>query len=98
MTSTPPMPTDVAAFLHRITAEYENLSRQLKLIARHVEAHRDHLGLEGIQDVAAQCGVQPSAVVRAASAPRLASMRITTSSADAEWAAISGKAAPMMNA
>ena len=64
MTSTPPMPTDVAAFLHRITAEYENLSRQLKLIARHVEAHRDHLGLEGIQDVAAQCGVQPSAVVR----------------------------------
>ena len=64
MTSTPPMPTDVAAFLLRITAEYENLSRQLKLIARHVEAHRDHLGLEGIQDVAAQCGVQPSAVVR----------------------------------
>ena len=64
MTSTPLMPTDVAAFLHRITAEYENLSRQLKLIARHVEAHRDHLGLEGIQDVAAQCGVQPSAVVR----------------------------------
>ncbi|SIR07597.1 transcriptional regulator, RpiR family [Sphaerotilus natans] len=65
MTAAPmPPPTDVAAFLHRITAEYENLSRQLKLIARHVEAHRDHLGLEGIQDVAAQCGVQPSAVVR----------------------------------
>ncbi|MFM2346736.1 MAG: hypothetical protein RL654_1489 [Pseudomonadota bacterium] len=65
MTAAPmPPPTDVAAFLHRITAEYEHLSRQLKLIARHVEAHRDHLGLEGIQDVAAQCGVQPSAVVR----------------------------------
>ena len=65
MTAAPmPPPTDVAAFLHRITAEYEQLSRQLKLIARHVEAHRDHLGLEGIQDVAAQCGVQPSAVVR----------------------------------
>lgn len=54
----------VDALLERISQEYEGLSRQLKLIARHVEQHRDHLGLEGIQDVAAQCGVQPSAVVR----------------------------------
>lgn len=54
----------VDQFLARVTQEYDGLSRQLKLIARHVEAHRDHLGLEGIQDVAAQCGVQPSAVVR----------------------------------
>ncbi len=59
-----PTPTDVTEFLGRITAEYESLSRQLKLIARYVEAHRDHLGLDGIQDVAAHCGVQPSAVVR----------------------------------
>ncbi len=54
----------VDQLLKRISQEYEALSKQLKLIARHVELHRDHLGLEGIQDVASQCGVQPSAVVR----------------------------------
>lgn len=54
----------VEQFLQRISAEYDTLSKQLKLIARHVEVQRDHLGLEGIQDVATQCGVQPSAVVR----------------------------------
>jgi DNA-binding MurR/RpiR family transcriptional regulator len=61
--TTTPKPT-VDQLLKRISQEYEQLSKQLKLIARHVEAHRDHLGLEGIQDVARQCGVQPSAVVR----------------------------------
>ena len=54
----------VDQLLKRISEEYEALSKQLKVIARHVEQHRDHLGLEGIQDVAAQCDVQPSAVVR----------------------------------
>lgn len=54
----------VEQFLKRISEEHGGLSRQLKVIARHVEQHRDHLGLEGIQDVAAQCEVQPSAVVR----------------------------------
>jgi DNA-binding MurR/RpiR family transcriptional regulator len=54
----------VEQLLRRISAEYEQLSRQLKTIARHVETHRDHIGLEGIQDVARQCDVQPSAVVR----------------------------------
>jgi DNA-binding MurR/RpiR family transcriptional regulator len=56
--------TTVSQLLKRVSQEYEALSKQLKLIARHVELHRDHLGLEGIQDVASQCGVQPSAVVR----------------------------------
>jgi len=54
----------VEQLLKRISQEYENLSKQLKIIARHIEQHRDHLGLEGIQDVATQCEVQPSAVVR----------------------------------
>jgi DNA-binding MurR/RpiR family transcriptional regulator len=54
----------VERLLKQISAEYEQLSRQLKLIARYVEEHRDHIGLDGIQDVAQQCGVQPSAVVR----------------------------------
>lgn len=54
----------VDALLERIGAEFAGLSGQLKLIGRYVEQHRDHLGLERIQDVAARCGVQPSAVVR----------------------------------
>jgi DNA-binding MurR/RpiR family transcriptional regulator len=40
------------------------LSKQLKVIALHIEKNRDHVGIEGIQEMARQCGVQPSAVVR----------------------------------
>ncbi|OGB29885.1 MAG: RpiR family transcriptional regulator [Burkholderiales bacterium RIFCSPLOWO2_12_FULL_61_40] len=47
-----------------ITSEYDNLSKQLKVIAMYIEQHRDHIGLEGIQQLAANCQVQPSAVVR----------------------------------
>jgi len=54
----------VDALLAQIASQFESLSKQLKLIARYVEQHRDHLGLERIQDVAARCGVQPSAVIR----------------------------------
>ncbi len=57
-------PSSVDALLQRISAEYAGLSRQLKVIAQHVEQHRDHLALEKIQEVAIRCGVQPSAVVR----------------------------------
>jgi len=61
---TPAKPATVDQLLKRISDEYDDLSRQLKAIGQHVEQHRDQLGLEGIQDVAAQCAVQPSAVVR----------------------------------
>lgn len=61
---TAPANSPVERLLKQISAEYEQLSKQLKLIARYVEEHRDHIGLDGIQDVAQQCGVQPSAVVR----------------------------------
>lgn len=54
----------VDQLIKRISGEYDTLSKQLKVIARHVEKHRDHIGLDGIQQLAAQCGVQPSAVVR----------------------------------
>lgn len=54
----------VGQLIKRISNEYDTLSKQLKVIARHVEKHRDHIGLDGIQQLAAQCGVQPSAVVR----------------------------------
>jgi DNA-binding MurR/RpiR family transcriptional regulator len=60
--ATPPATVD--ALLKRASSEFPVLSRQLKAIARYVERHRDHLGLEKIQDVAARCEVQPSAVVR----------------------------------
>lgn len=50
--------------LEAIRDDFESLSRQLKLIARYIEQHRDHLGLERIHDVAQRCGVQPSAVIR----------------------------------
>jgi DNA-binding MurR/RpiR family transcriptional regulator len=66
-TALPATPAERAAvdeFLAQVTGQFESLSRQLKLIARHVEKHRDQLGLERIQDVAQRCGVQPSAVIR----------------------------------
>jgi DNA-binding MurR/RpiR family transcriptional regulator len=56
--------TSVESLIRHISGEYEVLSKQLKIIARYVELHKDHIGLDGIQEVAGQCGVQPSAVVR----------------------------------
>lgn len=64
MSPSQPPPASVDRLLQLIAQEYDGLSRQLKAIARHIEAHREHLGLEGIQAMAAQCGVQPSAIVR----------------------------------
>jgi DNA-binding MurR/RpiR family transcriptional regulator len=54
----------VEQFLQQITHKHEGLSRQLKIIARHVEKNRDRIGIEGIRELAEQCDVQPSAVVR----------------------------------
>jgi DNA-binding MurR/RpiR family transcriptional regulator len=56
--------TSVESLIRHISGDYEVLSKQLKIIARYVEQHKDHIGLDGIQEVAQQCGVQPSAVVR----------------------------------
>lgn len=63
MTAQPSM-TTADDLRSRIAAEYESLSVQLKKIARYVEEHGDHIGLDGIQEMAGQCGVQPSAVIR----------------------------------
>ncbi len=54
----------VEQLLQRISEEYEGLSKQLKIIAHHIERNRDRLGIEGIRELAEQCEVQPSAVVR----------------------------------
>ncbi|HEY9102850.1 MurR/RpiR family transcriptional regulator [Chitinimonas sp.] len=48
----------------RIAEEYDGLSKQLKVIAKYVEAHRGTLVLERIADIASACEVQPSAIVR----------------------------------
>jgi DNA-binding MurR/RpiR family transcriptional regulator len=62
-TATSPRPT-ADQTIKRISSEYDSLSKQLKVIALHIEKNRDHVGIEGIQELASQCGVQPSAVVR----------------------------------
>ena len=56
--------TSVESLIRHISSEYDVLSKQLKIIARYVEEHKDHIGLDGVQLVAQQCSVQPSAVVR----------------------------------
>ncbi len=58
-----PAPT-AEQLLAAIRDAFDSLSRQLKLIARYVEQHRDQIGLDRIQDVARISGVQPSAVIR----------------------------------
>ena len=56
MATSPPKPT-IERLLKDISKEFDSLSKQLKLIARHVEQHREHIGLEGIQEMATHCGV-----------------------------------------
>lgn len=55
---------EAEAFLADLRAQYPQLSRQLQAIARHVQQSGSHIALQGIQEVAQHCGVQPSAVVR----------------------------------
>lgn len=57
-------PATVDDLIKEIALQYEGLSKQLKVIAKYVEQHRDHISLEGILEVAKHCEVQPSAVVR----------------------------------
>ena len=57
-------PAAEEALLQAIARDYDRLSRQLKLIATHVEQHRAQLSIQSVQEVAQHCGVQPSAVVR----------------------------------
>lgn len=52
------------AFLAALRDSFDGLSRQLKLIGKHVEMQGERVAFDGIQATAALCGVQPSAVVR----------------------------------
>jgi len=54
----------VGDLIQRVAREYDDLSRQLKLIAQYITEHRQQMVVVRIRDVADACGVQPSAVVR----------------------------------
>jgi len=54
----------VDRLLARVAAEYDDLPRQLKSVARYVERNRARVMVDRIGDIARECEVQPSAVVR----------------------------------
>ena len=54
----------VEDLIQRVAREYDDLSKQLKLIAQYITEHRQQMVVVRIRDVADACGVQPSAVVR----------------------------------
>lgn len=59
-----PESTPVDTLMRQIAEQYDDLSRQLKVIAQYIEKHRASLMLERISEIAAACDVQPSAIVR----------------------------------
>ena len=56
--------SQVDRLLARVATDFEALPRQLKSVARYVEQHRARVMVDRIGDVARECAVQPSAVVR----------------------------------
>lgn len=54
----------VEDLMQQIADEYESLSKQLKVIAKYIEQRKASLMLEKISEIAAECDVQPSAIVR----------------------------------
>lgn len=54
----------VDELMQTIAQEYDSLSRQLKVIAKYVEQNRASLMLKRINDIAVECDVQASAIVR----------------------------------
>ena len=54
----------VEELVQRIAREYDDLSRQLKVIAHYITHNRQQMVVVRILDVARACDVQPSAVVR----------------------------------
>jgi len=54
----------VDELMQRIAQSYDSLPRQLKSVASYLEQHRASVMVERTSDIAANCGVHPSAVVR----------------------------------
>ena len=61
--STEELPS-VEDLMQRIAENYESLPRQLKSVATYIEQHRASVMMDRTSDIAASCGVHPSAVVR----------------------------------
>ena len=61
--STEELPS-VEELMQRIAENYEALPRQLKNVATYIEQHRSSVMVDRTSDIAASCGVHPSAVVR----------------------------------
>jgi DNA-binding MurR/RpiR family transcriptional regulator len=55
---------NVDDLMQRITDAFETLPRQLKNVATYIEQHRSNVMMDRTSDIAAACGVHPSAVVR----------------------------------
>jgi DNA-binding MurR/RpiR family transcriptional regulator len=54
----------VEELMQRIAQDYEALPRQLKSVATYIEQNRTSVMMDRTSDIAASCGVHPSAVVR----------------------------------
>src|ERR1700761_8264061 len=61
--STEELPS-VDDLMQRIADNYESLPRQLKSVATYIEQNRGSVMVDRTSDIAASCGVHPSAVVR----------------------------------
>src|SRR6201996_3467800 len=61
--STEELPS-VEELMQRIAENYDALPRQLKNVATYIEQHRSSVMVDRTSDIAASCGVHPSAVVR----------------------------------
>lgn len=57
-------PETEEALIHAMADQFDSLSKQLKIIGQYVEQHRGQLGIQSIHQVAENCQVQPSAIVR----------------------------------
>lgn len=66
MKKTPPItaPRSEADLIAAMSSQFDALSKQLRVIAHYVEQHRGEIGIQSIQQVAENCQVQPSAIVR----------------------------------
>ena len=54
----------VDELMQRVAQAYDSLPRQLKSVASYLEQHRSSVMVDRTSDIAASCGVHPSAVVR----------------------------------
>ncbi|MGN4049112.1 MurR/RpiR family transcriptional regulator [Pseudomonas sp. SM4] len=58
------LPINAERLLHLITEQYEALPRQLKRVASYMSQQSDRIMVDRISDIARECEVHPSAIVR----------------------------------